>query len=121
MTNRAQRRAEVARFRREVSRAGLVSYLTDADDPRLAGEPLLRDAVRYWRRNVPVRAPRCFGCQAVFSDDLQAGAFLLVVPSRAPTSASVSGLCRICWTDLSDDEIKAAADRAVRPVTPNGL
>jgi hypothetical protein len=45
MSNRHQRRAEVARFRREVS-GGLVSYLVDESDPRLARERLLSDAVR---------------------------------------------------------------------------
>ena len=118
--SRHERRAEVHRFRREVS-AGLVSYLTDADDPRLADQPLLANAISFWRRNVPTRAPHCFACRSLFDDAAQAGAFLLVTPTNAPTSCSVSGLCRACWRDLPMIEIERAANRAVRPVTPTGL
>ena len=57
--SRAQRRADVARFRRE-ARRGVVSYLVDRDDARLAGEPLLRNAIEFWRANLAVRKPKCF-------------------------------------------------------------
>src|SRR3954452_25128162 len=115
--NRRQRRAEVARFRQELV-GGLVSYLVDATDPRLAGQPLLSGAVRWWRRNVPTRRPRCFGCRATLEDAEQAAAFLLVTPPSAATTASVSALCTGCWRDLSLTEIEEAATRALRRVTP---
>jgi hypothetical protein len=71
-----------------------VSYLVDESDARLADQPLLSNAISFWRRNVAARKPVCFGCREMFSDDVEAGAFLLVTAARAPTSASVSGLCQ---------------------------
>ncbi len=89
---RAQRRADIAAFRREAAR--VVTYLVDADDPRLARQPLLRNAIAYWRQGVSVRKPRCFGCKAKFADDgEQPGAFLLATPATAPTECAVVGLC----------------------------
>lgn len=118
--SRAQRRAEIARFRHEAAR-GTVSYLVDEADPRLAGEPLLQSAIEFWRRRVPIRKPRCFGCKATFSvDGARASAFLLVTPSSAPSSCSVSGLCTRCWRDMPLPDIERAAEKALRPVV-NGL
>jgi hypothetical protein len=118
--SRALRRAEVARFRREATR-GTVSYLVEPSDPRLEGEPLLRNALNYWRGNIHRRHPICFGCKAKFADDAEVGAFLMTTPSVAPTSASVSALCKRCWSVLTDVEIEAAATRCLRPVMPNGF
>src|SRR5215204_4111577 len=97
--NRHARRSEVRRFEREVS-GGLLSYLVDRADPRVGGEPLLRDAVRFWNRNVAARKPVCFGCQEMFTDHRTAGAFLMVTAARSATSASISALCTACWRDL---------------------
>jgi hypothetical protein len=114
--SRHERRAEVSRFKREAAR-GVVSYLVDAADPRLAGEPLLSRAVAYWRANIPTRKPRCFACRTPFAaDGAQASAFLMVTAASAPTSATVSGLCTRCWSDLPMPEIERAAERALRPV-----
>src|SRR4051794_31821326 len=118
--NRHQRRAEMTRFRRELS-GGLLSYLVDATDPRLAGQRLLSGAIAYWSANIGPRRPKCFACRTPFADAAEAGAFLLVKPSCSATSCSVSGLCRACWRDLSDAEIEAAAARALKPVAPSGL
>jgi hypothetical protein len=122
MSNRASRRAEIARFCKELS-DGLRSYLVARDDPRLAREPLLRNAISFWCRNVPTRRPppQCFACAAQFAHSAQAGAYLMVTALHSPSSCSVSGLCTACWRNLSDDEIKAAADRACREIAPGGL
>ena len=119
--SRALRRAEVARFRRAAS-SGVTSYLVAKDDPRLQGEPLLLNALDYWRRNIPARKPKCFACRAPFaSDGAQAAAFLMVTAASAPTSATVSGLCVRCWAELPMPDIERAAARTLRPVMPNGL
>jgi hypothetical protein len=122
MSNRASRRAEIARFRKELS-DGLRSYLVARDDPRLAREPLLRNAISFWCRNVPTRrpAPQCFGCGSKFALAGQASAFLMLTALHSPTSCSVSGLCASCWRNLPDAEIKSAADRACREIAPGGL
>jgi hypothetical protein len=120
---RSLRRAEVARFRRSAAR-GTLSYLVSKDDPRLAGDRLLSDAVRYWQRNIPTRRPRCIGCRTPFTDDgsHQAAAFLFLTASVAPTSATVSALCTQCWSTMTDAEIEAAAAKALKPVLgPRGL
>ncbi|HZZ26110.1 MAG TPA: hypothetical protein VFE60_27745 [Roseiarcus sp.] len=94
----------------------------DVDDPRLAGEPLLLNALSYWRKSVPTRRPKCFGCKTVFTVDGAAPrAFLLVTPQSAPTSCSTSALCKQCWATMTDAEIETAAAKALRPVLPSGL
>ena len=40
-----------------------VSYLVDADDPRLQGERLLSGAIAYWRGTPVARHAICFGVQ----------------------------------------------------------
>jgi hypothetical protein len=116
MSNRHQRRASVADFKRDAAGGYLDVHLVPADAP--ISEPLLRDAVQFWRANVAVRKPTCIGCGARFAAVEQAGAYLFARPSRAPTSCSTSALCAACWSRLSDDEVEAAALRVVRKVMP---
>jgi hypothetical protein len=113
------RRAEVARFR-QATKGGVVSYLIDPADERLKGEPVLRDALAFWTRNIPVRRPRCFSCRTPFVAESEAGAFLLLTAPADARSASISGLCKQCWATLSDAEIEAAATVAVRPLLRGG-
>lgn len=113
---RSERRAEISRFRRAAS-SGTVSYLVDADDPRLQGERLLSGAIAHWRRNASSRHAICFGCKERFGEGGSgAAAFLMCTAASAPTSASVSALCGACWRDKSDEEIERQATRALRPV-----
>lgn len=119
MSNRHQRRADVASFRRQASH-GLLTYLIDADDTALAQEPLFSGAVTYWRSGITTRKPVCISCRAVFTaEGAQPGAFLFAVAPAAPKSASVSGICVRCWQRLSDDEITAMAVRTLRTLMPN--
>ena len=119
--SRAERRADIAALRREAAR-GVVSYLVEPDDPRLAGEPLLRNALSFWRAGVAVRKPRCFACRAPFTTDGEGpGAFLMATAAVAPTSASVSALCLRCWAELPDAKLARAAEKVLRPVMPSGV
>ena len=114
---RRDRRAEISRFRRAAS-SGTVSYLVDADDPRLAGEPLLSRAIAHWRKNALSRHAICFGgCKTRFGEGGSgAAAFLMCTSASAPTSASVSALCGTCWRSMPMDEIERQATRALRPM-----
>jgi hypothetical protein len=116
---RAERRAEISRFRKATAK-GVVSYLIDPADKRLEAEPVLKDALAYWARNISVRRPKCFACRTPFVAEAEAGAFLLLTAPSDARSASISGLCRKCWRDLSDSEIEAAATVAVRPLLRGG-
>lgn len=119
--SRQTRRADIAEFRREAAR-GTVSYLVEPSDERLDGEPLLRNAIQRWVAAVAVRKPRCFVCRTIFANDgPQLGAVLLVTTSSAPPLCTVSGLCKRCWSDRSDEEIERAAAKVLRPVMPNGV
>jgi hypothetical protein len=120
MGGRAERRAEQSRFRKAAAR-GSISYLVDADDPRLQGERLLSGAIAHWRRNANARHAICFGCKERFGEGgAGAAAFLMCTPVGSPTTASVSALCGTCWRDLPMDEIEQRATVALRPIV-NGL
>ena len=116
---RHERRSDIARFRREVSHASLLTYMVPADAP-LDGHPLLCGALSYWRSNIQQRRPFCPACKASFADDADAAAFLFATPAVAPTSASVSAFCSECWNDLPPQVIEREAARVLRQVIPGG-
>jgi hypothetical protein len=121
MSNRAQRRADLHQFKREVHREHLVTYMIEAsDDASLDRHPLLRRALKFWRSNVPQRKPICLGCRASFANDATAAAFLFAVPALAPTSASVTAICDQCWRALPPDDIERVAARVLRGLIHHG-
>jgi hypothetical protein len=116
MTNRQQRRASVAEFKRDAAGDYLDTYMLPSDAPII--NPLLQRATSVWRANISTRRPKCIACRAGFSDDARVGAYLCAVPSGAPSTATVSGLCADCWLNLSDEVVKAAALKVIRRVMP---
>jgi hypothetical protein len=121
MSNRATRRADLAEFRRDASRASLLTYLIDAnDDVSLDRQPLLSRAVSFWRAGIQQRRPFCPACRANYADGAHAAAFLFAMPAIAPTSASVSAFCEQCWRDLPPEAIEREAARVLRQISPRG-
>jgi hypothetical protein len=115
---RHERRASLAAFKREAADGYLDVYLVPTDAP--INNPLLERAGLAWRAGVAARRPTCIGisCKAKFADGAQAGAFVMTVPSAAPTAVSVSAICDDCWSALDDAQVNAAALRVVRRVLP---
>jgi hypothetical protein len=116
--SRAQRRAEVARFRREVRdgtahasdrrpRAVRPSPAAERCDGALLQERRVASAGLHRMQSVVCR---WFGTasRSVPVDD----------PGHVPSAASISGLCDRCWRDLSDNEIEAVELRVLRKVGP---
>ena len=119
-TNRAQRRADVSRFRRQ-SRSGCATYLFDARTKLTDAQGILRDAVVWWRANFARRNACCIGCKAAFTDaGVAAGAFFCAIPDASPGEASVSALCEECWLTLSDDELQKTALRIAKQICGPG-
>jgi hypothetical protein len=119
MSNRQQRRASVAEFKRAAAGGYLDVYLVPTDAP--INNPLLERAASHWRAGIAALRPTCIGCKAKFADGAQAGAFVMTIPSGAPTAVSVSAICGDCWRDLSDKEVQAAALKVVRQVLPGAV
>jgi len=121
MSNRHQRRANIAAFRRDASH-GLTTYLIgDDEDAMLDRAPLLLEAIAFWRANAATRKPICIGCKGQFTGEarVEVAAFLLATSPASSGSASVSGICVTCWSGLSDDELERAALRVLRAFLPN--
>ena len=116
---RHERRASVAEFKRSAADGYLDAHMLPADFP--ISDELFQRATAYWRGNIQQRRPACIACKARFSDDARVGAYLCMVPSGAPSTASVSGLCADCWARLTDEEVKAAALKVVRRVLPTAV
>ena len=114
---RQQRRASLSEFRREARGGFIDTHMVPLEDVPHA-KPLLQRAVAFWRASIFSRRPTCLSCKAQFAGDAKIGAYLCMVLEAAPTSASVSGLCSVCWRELSDTEINACALRVVRSVLP---
>ena len=114
----AQRRASVSEFKRDAAQGHVDVHLVPTEDVPLS-DAFLQRAAEYWLAGVATRRQaKCIGCRAAFADGAQVGAMLFVVPSVAPTTASVSAICTECWLNLSDQAIKAAALKVVRRVLP---
>jgi hypothetical protein len=120
VSNRAQRRADLADFKREAHKAHLVTYLiAAADDAALDRHPLLSRAVSFWRADIRQRRPFCAACRVNFADGAEAAMFLLSTPAVAPSSASVTAFCK-CVNDLPITEVERISARVLRAVVPNG-
>jgi hypothetical protein len=115
---RHERRASVSEFKRVAATGHLDVHLVPTEDIPLS-DPLLQRAASHWRAGIAARRPTCISCKAKFADGAQAGAFVMTVPSAAPTSASASALCDACWSALDDAQVNAAALKIVRRVLPN--
>ena len=106
-SNRHQRRADVARFRSEVA-GGLLSYLVEASDPRLASQPLLARAVQLLAQKYPDAKAECFGgCGTAFSHEVRRLAAFLLVSAKRAVIGRRGGLCMKCWRDLSPEALSA--------------
>ena len=121
MSNRHQRRADLACFKRDAHRAHLTTFLIEANDASaLDAMPILSRAVTFWRDGIEQRRPFCPACKGNFADDATAAAFLFAVPALSPTSASVTAICTTCHRDLSDSEIDAVCQRVLDRLWPGG-
>ena len=117
--SRHERRSEVARFRKEIAGAHLVTYLVEANTE--PGDALLKSALARWLAAVMVRRPTCIGCAASFADsDVPPGGFLYAVSPAVPDVVSVSAICDSCWRVLPDTELDATCTRALRLLLPAG-
>jgi hypothetical protein len=58
---RHERRADIARFRRDASRRDLQTFLVEPDDRLLASAPLLQRAAQHWLDALSVRCRHCIG------------------------------------------------------------
>ena len=91
MSNRAQRRASVADFKRRVSGGHLLTYLIDGDDEAsLDRHTVLRDAAAFWQANRASRKPCCIACKLSLASDEAVGAFLFATSPGSPGIASVT-------------------------------
>ena len=114
--SRAQRRASVADFKRACGRR--LSGHLPAPGRRADQHPVAQARRRVLAGLDTGRKPKCIACRAEFSADARVGAYLCTIPSGAPSTATVSGLCADCWRDLSDEAVKALALRVIRRVMP---
>jgi hypothetical protein len=117
MSNRFQRRRDVARARQELSGACLVTYMLPVGEP--LKEALLRDAVSWWLASRKQRRPHCPVCRSNFADEASPGAFLLSTPVMAATAASVTCFCAEC-VRLPPEEIERHCVRVLRHLLPGG-
>ena len=118
MNNRASRRSSVHRFRKEAAGGTLMSYLVASDDARIAQHPTLQAAILHWYFNIEHRRPFCAGCRAGFAGTAKVGAFLLHHATSNPSAVATSGLCRDCWSTLSNAAIERIALRIARTLMP---
>ena len=121
MSNRHQRRADLAHFKRDAHRGHLTTFLIASDDDAAFDRmPTLSRAVTFWRSGIEQRRPFCPACKGNFADDAKAAAFLFAVPALAPTSASVTAFCTSCHETLSASEVDAISTRVLRALSPRG-
>src|SRR5262245_27477555 len=121
MSNRNQRRCDLARFRHDASGA-LLTYLVPPGDPALNAAPLLRAAADSWMAGLATRVRHCIVCSAWIVDRTHVGALLLSTPATATrTSAATAAICLDCWeADLAVDALECACASALRSVIPGG-
>jgi hypothetical protein len=121
MSNRHQRRAELADFKREASQS-LLTYLVEPNDPALDRMPLLRAAADNWLDALSVRVRHCIICNVWLVNPQHVGALLLSTPATSkPTSAGTAAVCRTCWdADLPVDVLERACASVLQSAVPNG-
>jgi hypothetical protein len=115
---RHERRADLARYRRETSGV-LVTYLVPPNDRALDTIPLLRRATDAWLEALAVKVRSCIVCSSWLVNRHHVGAVLLSTPTVMPRAASVCGVCRECWeADLPADALERAALTALKVAIP---
>jgi hypothetical protein len=120
MSNRHQRRASVADFKRRVSGRHLLTYLIGGDDAAsLNSLAVLKDAVAFWQANRVSRKPCCIACRRSLANDEAVGGFLFATSPGSPGIASVSALCGACW-HLPLDQMERHAARVLQNLLPGG-
>jgi hypothetical protein len=110
---------QLHRYRREASRADLLTYLVAANGD-LRHYPTLARAVWHWRSIVPQRRPFCSACKVNFADGALPGAFLLSTTAAAPTTASVTAFCARCFDTMTLAEIETICERVLKTIVPGG-
>jgi hypothetical protein len=114
---RHERRADLARYRREAGNA-LDTYLVAVDQP--LDLPILRNAARSWLDALPVRMRSCIVCSGLLWERQRVGLLLLSVPAvTKPPAASVCGICRECAL-LPLAALERAATTALQAAVPGG-
>jgi|SRR5215510_6478873 len=120
MNNRHNRRAELARFRRETS-GGLVTWLVDRNDPSLHKAPtLLVQAAFRWCEELLASPRHCICCLSLICDQREVGGLLLSKPHNAIGRVAINGVCKPCWAAQSLDQIEHAATEVLRAVVRTG-
>lgn len=119
MSNRHERRASVARYKRECG-GGLITYLVDVNLEALP--QLLACARGWWLDALPSMVPprHCFACRACLWDRKDVGALLFSTPSLPASVTSINAICNRCWTDRPIEEIECGATKLLRSVIPGG-
>jgi hypothetical protein len=119
MSNRRERCARLARYKRE-SGGALITYLVDVDLEPLP--QLLACARGWWLDALPGMAPprHCFACRTCLWDRKDVGALPFSTPSLRASAASINAICNRCWTDRPLEEVERAAAKLLRAVMPGG-
>jgi hypothetical protein len=114
---RHERRASLARYRRETS-GELNTYLVDPDQP--LDVAILRKAARSWLDALPRRMRSCIVCSGLMWDRQRVGWLLLSAPAvPKPPAASVCGVCVEC-ADLPLPTLEREATTALQTAVPGG-
>jgi hypothetical protein len=121
MNNRHERRSDIARFRRDASRA-LLTYLVEPGDGALNDVPLLKATARNWLDHLSQRIRNCIVCSSWLVDRQHVSLLLLATPVTAkPTSASCCAICRGCAdAGLPMEALERAAERVLQEALPGG-
>jgi hypothetical protein len=118
VSNRHQRRASIATYRRSASNS-LRTWLVPPDTT--IGVTAIDNAARAWLDYLPTVVPgrSCIVCREPVRHREAIGALLLSVPSLSSRLASVCGVCVACFAgDLA--AIEHAVERVLGAVVVNG-
>jgi hypothetical protein len=119
MSNRHQRRASIAAYRRSVRDNSLLTWLVPIDT--MIGVTVLDNAARAWLDCLTAVAPSpsCICCRTPMRHRDVTGAVLLSVPSTSSHLASVCGVCVACFAgDLA--VIEGAVERVLGQIVVGG-
>jgi hypothetical protein len=117
---RHERRAEIARFRKECSGGHLMTYLVPAGTA--IDHLTIKRAQAHWEANRLLRQPMCIGCKLIFADNsARVGSFLHAINPALPDSASTSAFCEECDRDLSNAQVDEICTRVLRRLLPGGV
>jgi hypothetical protein len=120
VSNRHQRRASIATYRRSASNS-LLTWLVPPDTT--IGVTVLDSAAGAWLDCLPTVVPSrsCICCRAPLHHRDDTGALLLSVPALTSKLASVAGLCVMCWEGAEIEVIERAVERTLSVVMPGRL